>query len=247
MGKFVLLNTRIFSGGCDLTSSSNKIELSTERDEKAVTNFGSEGWQELIGGVGSWSASAGGQWEALDTSKVDDATWAALAAQGAFTACPDTASVGVVALLSAAMTSSYQLGGQIGDVAPWTAKWAGSWPLARGVILHPPGTARAATGTGTAVLHTAVPSGKYAYAALHVLSVAADSGTPTLTVKVQSDSSAGFASPTDVITFTAASDEGSQIARLAGPNTDTYWRASWTVGGGATNPSFLFVLSFGIA
>ena len=118
-----------------------------------------------------------------------------------------------------------------------------AWPVVRGTSLHPPGTARTATGNGTAVQVGAVASGRQMYAALHVLSVSG-TATPTLTVKVQSDT-VGFGSATDQITFTAATAVGGQISRVAGPITDDYWRASWTISG--TNPSFLFVVVVGTA
>jgi hypothetical protein len=120
---------------------------------------------------------------------------------------------------------------------------AGSWPLARGVVLNPPGTALTITGNGTAVQHVAVTTAaQYLYASLHVLSVSG-TATPTLTVKVQSDT-VGFPSPTDRITFTAATAQSSQISRVAGINTDDYYRISYTISG--TNPSFLALVAVGV-
>lgn len=245
MGKFVLLNSRVFAGGVDLTGVSNKIELSSEVEEKKVTNFGSDGWDENLGGLFSTAITAGGQFEAGGPTAVDDERWDSLIGRThrAWTINPIAASVGELAWITKALTKDHKILDAVGEVAPWSASAAGSWPLLRGVVLHPPGTARTATGSGTAVQHVAVPAGQHLYAALHVLSVAGTS-TPTLTVSVQSDVDGAFASPATVGTFAAATAVGDQILRFAGPITDTWYRASWTISG--TSPSFLFVASIGV-
>lgn len=246
----ILKNVRLFTGGADLTSVGNKVELSPEVEEKDVTTFGSYDsttdkiWKEVMAGNKSAKISAGGFWEAGDDGKVDDAAWIGLGGVGAWTIAPNGAAVGDLAWLTNALEARYQLLGSQGDVAPWSASVSSSLALARGVLLHPPGTARTATGDGTAVQHIAVPSGSQLVAALHVLSVSG-TGTPTITVKVQSDDNSGMTTPTDRITFTAFTDQGGEVKYLSGPVTDTYYRVSWTISG--TSPSFLFVVSLGVA
>ncbi|WP_245786523.1 hypothetical protein [Lentzea albida] len=222
---------------------SNKLEVAAEVEEKDTTNFGSAGWSEMIGGLASTKISGEGQWEAADASKVDNAQWSGLGGVGPWTACPNGSNVNDVAWLTNALTANYQLGGSVGDVAPWTAEASSSWAMPRGRVGHPPGTARTATGNGTAVQLPAVAAGQYLYASLHVLSVSGTS-SPTLTVTIGSDDSAGFASPVTRITFNAATARGGQIMRAVGPITDTWYRASWTISG--TTPSFLFLVAFGV-
>lgn len=246
MALFVLDNVRLFAGGCDFTTRTNKVELAVDYEEKDATNFGSGGWKEVLGGLASSALGAEGQWEAGDLGKVDNAVWAAVGTVGGWTVCPDGAAVGDLAWLSQALESSYKLGGQVGDIAPWNAVFAGAWPVARGVVAHPPGTARTATGSGTAIQLGAVSATQYVYANLNVLSIAGTS-TPTITVKIQSDNAEGFGSATDRITFTGVTDVtgiSGQISRTAGAVTDDWWRAQWTISG--TDPSFLFVVSVGI-
>ena len=244
----ILKNVRIFAGGADLTSRSNKVEIGPEVEEKDVTTFGDvdangDLWKAVLGGLASAKISAGGFWEAGDPSMVDDDAWAALGGAGPFTVVPrGTGAPGDIAYSTNLVRSNYQLLGSVGDVAPWQQSGSSTSPLVRGVSLHPPGTARTATGTGAAVQHVAVPSGKYLYASLHVLSAAGT--TPSLTVKVQSDDNSGMTSPTDRITFAAATTRGAQWMVLGGPITDTYYRLSWTITG--TTPSFLFVGAVGI-
>lgn len=243
MGKFILLNCRLFTGGADLSGASNKMQLASELEVRPATNFLSGGWVENMGGLASAEIEGEGQWEAGDTSKVDDAVWQQLGGIGPWTICPASAAVGGLAYFTSAMTGEYKLGDQVGEVAPWNAKAGSSWPLTRGLIAHDPGTPRTATATGTAAQLGAVPAGKSLYAALHVLS--ASGTTPSLTVAIDSDNAVGFPSPVTPLTFNAATGRGGQIARVAGPLTDDWFRPKWTISG--TAPSFLFVVAFGIA
>jgi len=249
VAKDILRNVRIFTGGADLTGQSNKLELSVEYEDKDVTNFGSVDsslgvWKEVLAGNASGKVSMAGQWEAGDTSKVDDDTWAALGGIGAFTVCPVDGNVGSLAYLGKLLRANYQFGGAEGDVNMWTVNGSTSGTVARGVSLHPPGTARTATGNGTAFQLGAVSATQHIYANLHVLSVSGTS-TPTITVKLQSDDNSGFSSATDRLTFTTATARTDEYLSLAGAVTDDYWRVQWTITG--SSPSFLFIVSAGIA
>lgn len=244
MGSFVLTNVRLFTGGADLTSVSNKVEITAKVDEKETTNYGSEGFKELVGGLASSEFAGEGQWEAGDPGKIDDAAWAQLGTLGGWSAGPVGASVGALAYFSKALRCDYKLGDAVGEVAPWTSGGKGTWPLVRGQFAHPPGTARTATGTGTGLNLGAVTAGKRLYAALHVLSVAGTS-TPTITARVESDADNTFASATTRLTFAAATAAGGEILRTDGSAiTDTWWRLAWTITG--TSPSFLFASTLGI-
>lgn len=244
MAKLILKNTRLFAAGTDFTANNSKLEIDDMIEEKDATNFASAGAKEVMGGLESCKITASGQWEALDLSKVDDALWAGRGLIGPWTATPDTANVGDLAYLTQALTAQYKLLGAVGDIAPWDASAAGSWPLVRGQILHPPGTARTATGTGTARQIGAVASGKSLYVALHVLSVAGTGG-PTLTITIESDDNSGFTSAVTAGTFTAATAISGQVLKIVGPITDDWFRVKYTIAG--TTPSFLFVVSAGIA
>lgn len=244
MGKFVLLDCRLFGPGADLSGASNKIELSAEIEDKDATNYRSAGWKEVLGGLGSAEIAAEGQWEAGDPSMVDDASWADLGGVGPYTVCPTDSVVGALAYLVQGMRADYKVGDAVGEIAPWTGNVKSSWPLVRGQIAHPPGTARTATGTGTVLNLGAIPAGKRLYAALHVLSVAG-TAAPAITVTVESDDAAGFASPVTRGSFAAAGAPGGQALRTDGlAITDTHYRIAWTVTG--TAPSFMFAVSLGI-
>lgn len=250
MAKTVLLNTRIFAAGADLTSRSNKVELSVEIEDKDATSFRAvddpqAGWKELLGGLASTSITASGQWEAGDLGKVDDMAWANATGRTppVWTVCPLSAAVGELAYNSQGLITSYKIGEGVGEVAPWEAQAKGTAMCGRGQMAHPPGTARTATGTGTGLNLGALAAGQRLLASLHVLSVAGT--TPSLTVRVESDADNTWASPTTQATFTAATAVGGQSALVSGPITDAWWRVAWTITG--TTPSFLFAAALGLA
>ncbi|MEU6279506.1 hypothetical protein [Streptomyces sp. NPDC047028] len=243
MSKIVLTNVRLLTGGADLTSVSNKVEVTTKVEEKETTNYGSEGYKELLGGLASAEVAGEGQWEAGDAGKVDDAAWTQLGGVGAWSIGPVGASVGDLAYATRMLRCDYKLGDQVGEVAPWTSGGKSAWPLVRGQFAHPPGTARTADGNGTGLNLGAVATGKRLYAALHVLS--ASGTTPSLTARVESSADNTFGSPTTRLTFTAATAGGGQILRTdASAITDAWWRIAWTITG--TSPSFLFAATLGV-
>lgn len=241
----LLTNVRLFTGGADLTAASNKVELGAEREEKDVTTFLPEGdadsgFKKVTGGLAQAACAATGFWEAGDNGKVDDRSWADLGGLTGWTIAPSSSAAGSLAYLMKAMRGKYIQGGQVGDINPYSADCKSDWPLVRGLMLHPSGTARSSTGNGTAVQVSAVSATQYLYSSLHVLSV---SGTATLTATIESDVDNTFASPATQITFTLASAISGEILRTAGAITDTWYRVKYTIGG---TGSVLFACSVGV-
>lgn len=241
----VLTDVRFYYAGADLTGRGNKIEVQAEAEDLPVTNWASGGWNERTGGLFSGTLGGEGFWQAGDVDMPDDSFWSNLGtATVPVTAVPTAGTVGSVVYLTRALETKYQPGANVGQVLGWSLDAKINWPYARGVILHPQGTARTASGSGTGVQIGAVSATQRMYACLHVLSISGTS-TPTITVKIQSSVDNTFASPTDRITFTAATALGGQASSVLGAVTDTWWRATWTISG--TNPSFLFAVSAGVA
>lgn len=249
MGKAILTNVRIFAGACDLTSASNRVEIAAQVEPKDTTNFGSVDangvlWKDNIAALFSAAITAGGQWEALDTSKVDDDAWANFGGIGpwSFSGPSGLITEGSLAYLANAVRTSYSLFGAVGDVAPWQASATSTSGYARGAFMLNPATARTATGAGGIVQLNAVPTGDSMWAGLHVLSVSGT--TPSFTATLQSATTGGFGSPTTRATFTAATARYTEFQRVAGPVTDQFWRISYTISG--TTPSFLVAATAGI-
>ena len=248
MGKQVMLDARIFAGAYDISGNTNKITVASEIAEKDVTNFASGGAKEVIGGLESWKLTGEGQWEAGAPGKVDNAMWAGRGQVAAWTVCPNTATVGDLAWLSKAVESAYTLGATVGDVASWSANAAGSYPLVRGVILHPPGTARTDDGSGTALQLGALAEGERLHACLHVLS--ASGAAPTLDVTIESDTEEAFGdTPETRLSFTQATGLTDELVATAaagvGGHADDWYRVAYDISE-VGDESFLFVVSLGI-
>lgn len=240
----VLMDARIYLESADLTGWSNKVETSPSAADEDVTTFASGGWKQRTGGELDTDVSLEGFFEQLDVSRPDDMFWANLGSnQAALTVVPTSGAAGVVTYLSRVQVMDYKPGGAVGKVLPFSASLKGNWPFVRGLIMHPQGTARTATGTGTGFQLGAVTAAQRMYACLHVLSVAGTS-TPTITVSLQSSVDNTFSSPTTRITFAADTALDGQALSLLGAVTDQWWRAAWTISG--TTPSFLFAVSAGI-
>jgi len=246
----VLINARIFGSGVNFSGQANKVDLSVEADEADVTVFEPDnpadaGWKARRATVLDWKAACAGHWFAGDPSKVDNALWDGLGAVDVWTFVKGGA-VGDLAWSGEALEAKYNFLGDHGKLAPFDAAISGSGPAVRSRVAHPHTLVRSAAGNGADVLLAAgIPAGQYLYAALQVFSVAGTS-TPTLTVVVESDDTAGFTTPVQRLAFapvTAA--QTGQLLRAAGPVTDTHFRVRWTVSG--TTPSFLFCATLGVA
>lgn len=240
----VLVDARQYLAGVDLTGYTNKIMIAAEVEDLDKTTFASGGVHERVGGLFDTSADIEGFWQAGDLSMPDDAFWAGLGVSTIpYTALPTSGAVGSLAYLTKALEVNYKPGGEVGKLLGYSASIKGNQPTARGLILHPQGTARTATGNGTGVQVGAVSATQRMYANLHVMSIAG-TGSPTITVKVQSSVDNTFASPTDRIAFSAATTLSGQSSSVLGAVTDTWWRAVWTISG--SSPSFLFAVSAGV-
>lgn len=251
MAKGILKNVRLFAGGCDLTSQGNKLDFGGEFEEKDTTTWGSYDAasdkiaKEVIGGLWSAKISASGFWDAGDLSLVDDSMWAERGTRQPWTVCPSGIALGSLAYIQQALHSSYQLLGQVGDVAPWQASLAGSGFMARGQVVVPPTVASGASfgSAGYIRIVGGVPADKSLFASLHVLSVAG-TGSPTISALIQSDDNSSFTSPTHQVTFDVASGISGQVKSIPGPITDEYFDVYADLTG--TGQSFLIFMAVGI-
>lgn len=244
LNPLVLTDCRLYVAGGDLTGYSNKVEMAAKAANLDKTTFGSGGWKERAGGVFDGSAMLEGFWQAGDPGQPDDLWWTNLGvATVPLTGIPTSGTVGSLAYLTRGLDSEYKPGAKHGELLAWSAQLDVNWPIVRGVVMHPQGTARTATGIGSPLQIGAVSSSQALYVCLHVLSISGSS-TPTLTVDIKSSVDNTFASPTTRGTFAAATALGGQTMRIPGPITDTWWKSNWTISG--STPSFLFAVSAGI-
>lgn len=247
--KYVLKDARLYAGAADLTGSGSKIELKCSCEDKDTTTYGSGGWKEALPGLAETMLESGGFFESGGTvAYQDDESWADLIGSMAIPWSvlprqPAAATYGDLAYVAQGISTAYTIGDAVGEVAPWSATGKGSEVTARGSVLNPPGTARTATGSGTAVQIGALSASQALYVNLHLLSVSG-TATPTITFTVQSDNASNFPSSTTQATFTAATAIGYQVKKISGAVTDDWWRVGYTISG--TNPSFLALVTAGI-
>jgi hypothetical protein len=254
MATFVQTAAQLFSGGTKLTCYSDSIGLELTADAVEFTTYCSNGIREYRQGLKSWTATGEGFHDFAAGSTVADPlvpgeefTPTALTTGTNLTVCPVDGTEGAVTYLAEAAYTSLSplVGGAVGEAAKYgfTAMPYGSGRrMLRGVLEANRTVTSSSSTTGSNTLG-AVATGARVGASLHVLSLAGTS--PSITVKIQSDDNSGFSSPTDRITFAAATTRSGQFGVLAGPVTDTYWRATYTVSG--TGPSIAFAVSIGIA
>lgn len=245
----MLTDVRAYVGGLDATGVSNVVTLDGAAVDLDKTTYGSSGWMERQGGLKSHKIGIAGFYAAgavAGLDQQDDRMWADLIGGQSVpvTLCGTSGAVGAPCYVGKTLNVGYKLLGKVGDLAPFQLDTESDGPLGDGMMLHPQGTARTTTGSGTGVQYPALVAGQKMWMALHALSITGT--TPTLSVVVQSDTSNAFAAPTTRATFTGVTTTtGGQILAVAGPITDTWWRVTWTIGG--TTPSYLFAASAGIA
>lgn len=246
MATEVLTNAAILVDGYDLSGHSNALALQYGAEMKDATVFG-EDTRINKGGLKTVMANGRGFYETgtagqPDEGEPDAALFSRIGTKGLVTSLAGVRTVGQVAYLFTTTGAVYELGGQVGELLPYSLDLEGAGvPLVRGRLMADQ-TSVGSSGNGTAVQVGAVASGQRMYAALHVL--AASGTTPTLDVTVESDDASGMGSPTTRITFAQATGVTSEWASVAGAITDDWWRIAWSLGG--TTPSFDFLVTIGI-
>lgn len=223
MSSFALLDVTSYIAAHDFTTDSNEISLSVEVDDQETTTFGGGGWRSRLGGLRSVEAELSGLWQAGD-AQVDAEVFPSLGTVNEVVTISPTGVEAATAYLLQAGKFSYELLGDVGEVAPFTLSMMGTEGtagLVRGQLAKAKGNV-SATGALGSVLNLGAPtSTQYVYAALHVFSA----GT-TITVQVQSDDGAGMGTPTTRGTIgPITTTGGTWMTRVAGPFVgETHWR-----------------------
>lgn len=243
MAEIALTDAFLYAAGYDFTTDTNNAVLNTEVAALDATTFGSGGWQENAAGVRSSNLAWSGFWQAASTGDqaVDNQAFPMLGSSQVYTLGPEETEGAIrVAYMFQSMKSQYTLGGQHGELMPFslTANGSDGVGVVRGRVAKTRGTVSATGATGTALQLGTVPSGQYLYATFHVFTA----GT-TITVEVQSDSDNTWASPTTRGTIgPLTTSGGSWMTRVAGPITDGWWRFNVT----AITGSFVVAGAIGI-
>ncbi|GIH76139.1 hypothetical protein [Planobispora longispora] len=222
MAPTVLLDAYAYVAGHDFTTETNRLSWSGEAAALDRTTFGSGGWTELTGGLKSHTFDMAGFWDSAAADAVDPEAFTDLGGGGRVFTFGPIETEGEVAYLGQLGHFNYSLLGAHGELAPFslTSQGTDGVGIVRGKLAKAKGAAAATGVLGSVVELGNVPAGQYLYASLHVISA----GT-TITVQLQSDDSAGFASPTTRATIGPITTRGGTWAtRVAGPLTETHYR-----------------------
>lgn len=231
-------------GKYDISGQSNEIAIREALEALDSTTFGKTN-RCYLPGVAEGEINGAFIWDPLLSAlplrtlkgvDAGDSTVLTLGMQSA---------VGANAWLSRSCVHQLEQGGQHGELLKGSFQGHTSDVLISGFVGEDGDTPRTASGNGAEVLVGAVSATQSLYAALHCINLSADSGTPTLDIEVESDTT-GFPSATSRIAFTQLTAAGSEWKSVVGAITDTYFRVKWTIAGGATNPTATFIVSFGI-
>lgn len=244
MSTVTLTNCKILLGGYNLSSYHNQLELTYDAEMLDDTVFGTSGTRSSKPGLKTVESNGTIFWD----SSIDAVIYNRVgAAREVMSWAMEGEAIGDWSNTTRGVNGTYTpLSGEVGQLISGDFNaMASNTPLVRGRVLIPPGTPLTVTGEAAGVQLGAVVSPQRVYSGLHVTDMTSGSA---ITVVVESDDNAGFTSPTTRITHSAISESGlrgvGDWKELAGPITDTYWRATWTITG--TTPSITAYLTVGI-
>lgn len=242
MAPRVLRDAKLYIGGFNLSADHNQLAYNIEKDAPENTTFGASSRSYHPNGLRMVNVDHDGYFDA-DTAapEVDDRLWAEYTGTGLTVMTFAAAgAAGDPAYSFNAVSAAYTpLTGTVGEMAAFNATAKGTGDAFRGTVMEPGVTARSSSSQSSGFQLGSLDTGETGYAALHVI---ATTGSPTLDVTIQSDTS-GFPSPTTRLTFTQATARSAQFLSTVTATTDDFWRAAWTFGG---TGSITFVVNFGI-
>ncbi len=236
-----LIDVRLLTGGYEVTTDHNDGTLNLAKELKKATVFGQRS-HVYKSGIKSAEYSLNGYFESDGTSAINDihdSQYTGTATNVLTFVMPDGAVGAVTYSFESLDANLAPFGGNIGDMNAFTVSGSGSGDVFRGTLVEPGTTARSSPSNSSEYLLGDVVTGETLYAALHVI---ATTGSPTLDVTVESDTT-GFPSATTHITFPQATAVGDGYLTSTTTTTDTYWRAEWTFGG---TGSITFAVAIGI-
>ena len=238
MTERILKDAKSLLDGRDISGILNNIALGIDMGTEDVSVFGDDTIRNLAT-IRGHSLTQSGFWDA-DADKdffdnIDQFTAGAL-----FSATGMTGALGDIVYFAEVNVSGVTPGANHGEVFKFSLDMVPRTDLFRGTLME--NQAVTVTGDGTIRELVAVAAGQRLVGQIHV--VAASGSSPTLDVLIQSDDLVGFGTPLTRLTFPQFTAVGANQQILAGPVTDTFYRATFTVGGGS--PSFTVFISLAI-
>lgn len=230
MSSYAANNITTWFAGYDMTGDANSTTLALQYDAVEATPYqpvtNTTPARLRVAGLETVQLDEAGFWQA-GAGLIDPTAFAALGGASQPISNSHDGAESSPAYLYRSRVFSYELFGQVGEVAPFrlSAQAARSAGLAsvggiRGRVLKTKANVSATGATGTAQQLGAVGAGQFLYAVFHVFAV----GT-TITAVLESAPDNTFASPTTRMTFGPITTIGGTWGtRVAGPITDPWYR-----------------------
>lgn len=240
MAIIVLKNCLLLTGGLDFSKKSNDIKIDLDTVALPATGFRMD-TKVTAPGLKTFKMDGTGFWSG-GTNDISDTFFDNLSLSDQIISVSGEGNIGDVAMTLRANEASFQSQGNVGDLLKVTmSQINGSLGdvIAGTVVDYSTYTA---SGNSAGQNLGAVSANQKLYCVLHVLE--ASGTTPTLNGIIQSDTDVGFASPITRATFSQATTYGAQWIEVDGAITDTWYRASFTIGG--TTPSFKVAIVLGV-
>jgi hypothetical protein len=228
MSKLILSDQVAWMNGYKISSQANSMALDMGADAVENTTFDSGGNREFSGGLKTLGGSIAGF---FNQSTADAHMFENLgAADAVMSIGPQNGTAGSPIYFLKALESAFSpANGSVGEMLGFSLTFNNNSPtgVVRGTLML--NTAAIATsGNSTGRQLGAVGATQKIYGALHVTAV---SGSPSLTVKAQSDDNSDFTSATDRLTFATMTAVGADWQEAAGAITDTWWRINYAFSG----------------
>jgi hypothetical protein len=242
--KQIMRNAAIWLDAFDLQRGSNRIDIEGTTDAVDATCFADTSRVKLLDTPEAAISASGYTDMSFEQGLYD--LWGD---QGVAITAATKKLAGELAFVADVNNARFNLGAARGAVQTFTlATSTGVGGFGRGKILHV-GSGVSATGNGTVQTIGDITAGFRAIGSLHVTALSG-TASPTITVRIESAAVIGFGTPTTRATFTAVVGSGTppfagkgETKAIAGPVTDTFWRAAWTITG--TSPLFDFAVGLG--
>lgn len=242
--------TKVYVDEFDLSTYFQSADVTLENATSDITAFGATSRSFLLG-LANGTLSLGGMWSG-DTDGSDEELQALLGntTTPLVTVCEDAGTIGNSATLAKAHETSYTISNPVGDVSTVTADFQGSTDAVTNLTYGVAGGKQLTTGASIAFgslgnLTGVDNSASSANGGVGVLHVPANTiGGGVTTIKIQHDSSSGFGSAADLITFTTvgASTKTSEMVAVSG-TINRYVRATASTAGSSGAITFMVSLA----
>lgn len=214
MGTIALLGSEFHLDAIDRACEVNNFQLQYMSSERDITTFCQKGTRKRAGTRKDWTISLGGFFDPTSTDFAD------VGGTKDMLLIPDPSGTGLepqagdTAFMGYGMVGGYDVGGDQGDIAPFSIRLgsAGFAPLARGKLVTV--TAGAVTNETSAVQQIYGADGSNARLMAAIAALTPGGAGGNIDVTISTDDASGFSSPTSRHATGAVATSGTEYTSL---------------------------------